>query len=180
MRKSYNILAIILLISTASAAVYVTTNPESKLFFSRDRPGPDVLPVTTLFYVDGICSNSIDIGTMDTNIIELQAIHENTQAEIVDGIVYLEIECAEGLVDDDIGIKDFNWIMYEDPHGNTHYCNNDTCIERLSETNIIIIPTNETFLFVSGQVIHTNITIQFIDRAYGSYILTAYVDVPTT
>ena len=176
MNKLYRLMILLLLVGVASAAVYVTTNPEARLFFSRDSPGPEVLPVTSVIRCGEGWSNSCDIGVMDGNVIDKQMYHKNTQAENVSGVVYIEIECAEGLVDDVDGIMDFKTITFTDPYGTVIECNNDTYIERLSANHIKITPTDFPYVFECGVLVFTNVNIEFIDYAYGNYVLTAYVD----
>jgi hypothetical protein len=176
MNRITKLLLILLLVASASAAVYVTTNPEACLYFFRDSPGPDVLPVQTLIQCGEGWSNSCDWGKMDSNLLETDIYHKNTQAENVVGIVYLEIECEEGLVDKSDGIKDFSSIMFTDPHGCNYSCNTNAHIERISNNHIKIVPTTAPFEYVYGTIVYSNIVIDFVDYAYGNYTLTVYVD----
>ena len=176
MNKLHKLMILLLLVGVGSAAVYVTTNPEAQLYFSRDSPGPEVLPVISMIECGDGWSNSCGIGVMDGNALDKWMFHKNTQSEVFNGIVYFEIECEEGLVDDTNGIKDFSSIIFTDPHNNSYQCDSNSCIERLSPNLIRIMPTTDVFAFESGTCVYTNIRIDFIDYAYGNYVLTAYVD----
>lgn len=176
MSKLLTLVFLIILIGSASAAVYMGINPDAKVYFTREMPGPDVLPVHTMIECGSGWSNSCGIGLIDGNILETRIYHENSNASIVNGIVYIEIECAEGLTDGSNGIQDFNTIIFTDPYGDSYSCNNNTDIERLSDTVIRIIPTNDAFPFNSTEVVYSNIVVEFADNAYGNYVLEIYVD----
>lgn len=179
MNISFKFLILIALIGVASAAVYVTTNPEARLYFTRDSPGPDVLPVVSMIQTNsGTWTNSYGLGNMGGDILNVNMLHENGDATTFNGIVYFEIECAEGIVDnlDGVGIRDFETIVFTDPHNNSYSCNNNDCITRLSDNKIRIIPTTDTYGFEYGIHVYTNLTIEFLPYAYGDYILWVFVD----
>ena len=170
------LLILMLWVSVVAGAVYVTTNPEACLYFSRDSPGPDVIPVVSMVECGEGWSNSCGWGVMTGNLLETQIYHRNTRAETVVGIVCIEIECEEGLVNKTDGIKDFVSILFTDPHGTAYNCNTNAHIERISDNRITIIPTTNPFDFVYGNIVYSNIAIEFIDYAYGNYTLTVWVD----
>jgi len=177
MRKIISILMILMLIGVASAAVYVTTNPEARAFFTRNQPGPDVSPIVTMFNSPTGWSNSVDFGTMESNYFEKQLSHRNIDASNFTGIIRFDVECAEGLVDNGAGgIKDFADLVYNHPNLNSYSCNNESCVERISSTKITVIPTNETFTFVPDELVLSSMKIEFIDMAYGDYTVTVYVE----
>lgn len=177
MNKIIQILIILALISVASAAVYVTTNPEAILSWNRPMPGPVVSPVTNMIECGVGYSNSCGIGTMEGNTLTKKIRHENTQAADYVGVVFLEIECEEGLVSNPSGgITDFKWINFTDPHGETYSCNLDTRINRISPNKIRITPTTLPYTFESGVIVQSNLTMEFIDYAYGYYTLTIFVN----
>jgi hypothetical protein len=176
MNKLYGLMILLVMVGMTSAAVYVTVNPEARLYFSRDEPVPEVPVISMIECGDG-WSNSCAIGAMDGNLIERQLYHENTQSEDFIGTICFEIECAEGLMGDVDGIKDFNSVVFIDPNNDSFSCNTNACIERLSATKVKIVPTDAAYTFVSGTVTYSEIQIDFIDGAYGNYVLTAYVRV---
>lgn len=177
MNKIIQILIILALIGTASAAVYVTTNPEAMLFFSRDQPGPDVSPVTSLVLGNGTWSNSINIGPITGEYLTVQIMQTNTDTSVFSGVLKMDIECAEGLVSNSDGsIKDFSSIKYMHPNGTTYQCNEPANILRISSTKVTVTPTLYPYAFSSGVVVLSGVELGFIDNAYGHYKLTIYVD----
>lgn len=182
MNRLLKYLIILMLISTASAAVYVTFNPEARVYFDRSQPGPDVLPVQSFVQMEnGGWTNSYGYGTMTEDILEVNMLHQNGDVESFDGVVYFEIDCAQGLVDNidgSEGIRDFATITYTDPLGNLISCNNDAMITRLSNNKIRIIPSIDTYPFEYGVDVPTFLMIEFIGMAYGDYVLWVFVDDP--
>lgn len=181
MNKIYKLIFLLmLLIGTASAAVYLGTNPEVRMFFDRPQPGPDVVPVQSMMQMDnGAWTNSYDYGIMTGDVLRMNMSHRNGDATTFTGIVYFDIECDEGLVDDfSGGIWDFVKILYVSPEGITHPCNNAQCITRISDTEIRMIPLAPVTDFKYGVHEYTNLTILFLPMAYGNYTITAMVDNP--
>lgn len=179
MRRLLCILMIFLMIGVASAAVYITFNPEAKIFFDRPQPGPDVLPVQSLIQMEnGAWTNSYGMGTMSGDILEIEMAHKNGDASTFIGAVYFEIECAQGLVDDldGSGIRDFELLVYGGPDGSIYPCNNDGSITRLSDTKIRVVPIAAEYEFEYGVFEHTNLSIEFLPMAYGDYTVAVYVD----
>lgn len=170
---------ILALISVASAAVYITFNPEAKLFLDRPQPGPDVLPVQSLIKMEnGAWTNSYGMGTMSGDILEIEMSHKNGDASTFIGVVYFEIECTQGLVDDldGTGIRDFEMLVYKGPDGSIYPCNNDNSITRLSDTKIRVVPIAVESSFEYGTFVFTNLSIEFLPMSYGDYTFTVYVD----
>ena len=177
MNKLIQILIILALISVASAAVYVTTNPEAMLFFSRDQPGPDVSPVVSFVLSNGTWSNSTDIGPMNAEYLAIQIKQRNTDASTFSGVLRMDIECTEGLVSNsNDSIKDFSSIKYIHPDGTNYQCNNPTNILRISPTKITVTPTLNPYIFPLEVDVLSGVALGFIDNAYGHYKLTIYVD----
>lgn len=181
-KKTLIILVLLSFISIASAAVYITFNPEARIYFDRPQPGPDVLPVQSSVQMENdMWTNSYSYGTMTGDVLEVNMMHKNGDVSDVNGIVYFELECTEGLVnsiDGSGGIRDFESITFTDPTGNIISCNNGTIITRLSDTSIRIIPTLDTYPFEYGIDVPTYLNIKFIGMAYGNYILWVFVDEP--
>lgn len=177
--RLFLLFAILAFIGVTSAAVYLTFNPEAKLFFDRPSPGPDVSPVISLIKMEsGAWTNSYGMGSMSGDILEVEMAHKNGDASTLDGVIYFEIECEEGLVNDlgGEGIWDFESLVFEGPNGVLYPCNNNACITRISDTMIQIVPTIETIGFEYGTFVYTNLTIEFLPMAYGNYVLAVYVD----
>ena len=173
------LIAFVLLVSVASAAVFVTYNPEAKIYFDRPNPDPDVLPVQSFIRTDsGAWTNSYGFGTMTDDIILIEMKHTNGDASSFTGTVYFEIECEEGLVDEMSGgaIKDFEQLVFIDPDGMSFPCNNDVAITRLSDTTIRVVPNVAEMPFHPNVDLYTKLRIGFIGQAYGNYTVTAYVD----
>ena len=184
MNKLYGLVIFLVIAGMASAAVYVATNPEAILCFTRPMPtpSPGEPTVQTLGECGAGYSSNCDIGTMSTNTLNRQIYHRNTYTDPFDGIVCFNISCSEGLyLGTNGGISDFNTITFTDPYGNSFSCNNGGCIERIDTNTIKITPTLDVFSFEYDVTIFTNINIEFDDNAYGDYVLTAYVgSVPST
>lgn len=179
MRTILSILAIFALISIASAAVYITFNPEAKIFFDRPSPGPDVLPVKSLIQMEsGAWTNSYGYGTMSGDVLEIRMAHKNGDASTFTGAVYFEIECAQGIVEDidGDGIRDFTLLVYEGPDGSIYPCNNDQSITRLSDTMIRVVPIAAEYEYEYNVFEYTNLSIEFSPMAYGDYTIGVYVD----
>lgn len=179
MKNIFVAVIILALISVASAAVYMSANPEARIYFDREQPGPDVVPVVTVVQMsDGVWVGSYGYGTMTDEILNVSLMHRNTAASIFTGLVYFEIECIEGLVDnlDGIGIRDFKTLEYTDVNGNVHSCNTNEHITRLSDTKIRVVPTIDTYDFVYGVYVPSSMHIEFIPYAYGEYNVFVFVD----
>lgn len=180
MNKLNRILIVfVLMVSVASAAVFVTYNPEAKIYFDRPNPDPDVLPVVTYIKTaSGGWTNSYGYGTMTGDLMWVEMAHKNTNASDVTAAVYFEIECEEGLINStgDNTIKDFAHLNYTDPDGLVYSCNNDETITRLSNTRIRVVPPAPEYVFLPGVYIGTDLNIEFIEMSYGNYTVTVYVD----
>lgn len=180
MNIPFKFLILIALIGVASAAVYVTFNPEASVYFDRPSPGTENMSVQTFVQTEsGVWTMDYSYGTMGDDILSLNILHRNSNLSTFDGIVYLEIECAQGLVDNIAemeGIQDFETIIYATPAGEVIQCNNDSIITRISETKIRIVPTLDTYAFEYGVEVPSHIYIEFVDMAYGDYILWVFVD----
>ena len=180
MKQLYTILALIAMIGVAAGAVYVITQSEATLDFTIDSQAPETRAVMSMFECGAGWSNSCSIGSVPERIVDKQLRHENTQAEPFVGIVYIDIECEEGMMADMSGMRDFAFIEFTDPYGDIYQCNDLSCIEMVGSTvntNMIrIIPTNNTYSFDPMFDANTNIRIGFVSTAYGDYRLTAYVD----
>ncbi len=184
MKNLYKLMILLVMVSMASAAVYVATNPEAILTFTRPEPTPSPGDPTVMTLIEcgaGFASNC-DMGEMTTNVLDRQVMHQNTHTTAYDGIVYFNITNSEGMyLAPNGGIYDFNAITFIDPYGNSFDCNNGGCIERIDTNTIRITPTADVFSFDYGVTTFTNINIVFRDNAYGEYVLTAYVGaVPST
>jgi len=180
MNKLYRtLIALILIITVASAAVYtVTTNPEAKAFFSRDKPVVTTTSIQTLMQMDnGVWSNSIDFGKMAVNDDTFSVnIQQKNMADIsLAGIPTIEITCEEGLTPYINGIYEFTDIIYTAPNGDVIHCADKEDIEIVSDNTIKIIPTG-LYYFAPGTVMSSSVDIEFYPGAYGNYTLMIYVD----
>ena len=178
MKKIYLFVIMMLFVGIASAAVYVTTNPEARLYFTRDSPGPDVSPIQCLFeFSDTHYSNSIGLGTMEGDLLEKRILFKNTDPVTKTGIVYFELECVEGLMQDTDGtIRDIVLFEYTDPVNVVHSGNTVDKIEWLSEYKVKITPTQNVYSFEFGVETLAKLSIEFLPYSYGDYTLTLYVD----
>jgi len=177
MRRIYNLLIILMLISTASAAVYTyTSNPEVKAFFSRDKPDPIIASVQTQMKIGEIWANSNDYGIMDTDTFTKELRQENRAETDLVGITVIEIECEEGLTPYIKGIYEFTDIIYVAPDGTNFNCGDKDSIEEISSTKIKIIPDDRPFIYKPNVAVYSSISLEFFEGAYGTYIVTVYVD----
>ncbi len=177
MKKILTILIMLALISVTSAAVFITYNPEAKLSFSREGPLEDVNPVQCLFELDkNSWSNSIELGEMNGNILAKNISFKNTQANTYTGIMYLELECEQGLVDKTDGLFEFTEMLFTGPDGQTSTFNYDANIERISPNKVKFTPSHSTFDYESMVYEFGRIELEFVDLAYGNYTLTVYVN----
>ena len=168
------------MIGVAAGAIYVVTQSEAKMYFTIENQEPDTLPVISMFECGAGWSNSCSLGTLTSRSIDQEIRHENTQAEPFVGIVYIDIECEQGMMADMSGMRDFSIIEFTDPHGNRYQCDDLDCIEMidpaLNSKHIRITPTNNTYSFDPSTYAYSNIRIDFENNAYGDYLVTAYVD----
>jgi len=181
MKQLYTILALIAMIGIAAGAVYVITQSEATLDFTIDSQAPETRQVRSMFQCGEGWSNSCSIGSVPERIVDRQMRHENTNESTFEGIVYIDIECEEGMMTSMDKMRDFVYIEFTDPHGIVYQCNDLACIEIADgaiNTNLIrITPTNNTFSFdPMFDPYYTNIKIGFVPTAYGDYRITAYVD----
>lgn len=180
MNKIIPILIVLALISTASAAVYISANPEARIYFTREGVSEETVQVETFIRWQGVWTTNGtlggDTGLWEEDILPRDMYHQNEGPNAFNGIVYIEIECAEGLVNGISGIMDFESITFTDPYGDSYSCNNNETIERLSDCKIIITPTTNVYTFEPGETVPTHLSIDFLPMAYGYYTITAYVD----
>ena len=180
MRNILRILVILSLIGVASAAVFVTFNPEAKLSFSRPAPPADVSPVQALFDLDGegTWSNSIGLGEMDGNVLSKDILFRNGQAETYTGRVYMILECDEGLVENypTEGLKEFDTILFTGPDGQTSTINFDANMERIDEFTVLFTTSYGSYDFHSMEDLYGHVELNFVDLAYGNYTMTVYVE----
>lgn len=177
MKKTLLILAILLLIGTVSAAVFITWNPEAKLSFSRPPPPEIVNPIQTLFELkDDIWSNSIELGEMQGNILINNISFKNTQAEDYTGFVYAIIECEQGLIDKTDGLFEFKEMLFTHPNGQTYTFNYDANKERISPNKVKFKMSYTPYTYKSMIYEYAVIQVEFVDLAYGNYTITVYVD----
>ena len=128
-------------------------------------------------FVNGNWTNSIDIGTMNSNYLTLPVRFANINTYSLNKTIKINIECAEGLVyNQDGSIKDFESIKYAHPDGINYQCNNVSYIYANSDTKVTIIPSTKGHKFPPEDLVLSNIEMSFTDNAYGHYKLTIYVD----
>lgn len=180
--KLFRLVILLMLIGTASAAVYhVTTNPEARLYFGLDHA--EVNQMEHTFYHDGFYTNSLDLGNISPEVdIEKDIRHRNTGDEVYFARIFITIECDEGIsiashthlgeiIYD--GIDDFTHITYQHPDHTVIECNNNmTYIEVLSDTKVKITPREEATEFSGDYSRFSLLTLGFNDMAYGNYIIT--------
>ena len=183
MNKPIKILiAIMILISVASAAVYhVTTNPEARLFFKLESVVDGVNPMQHMYYHNGFYTNSLGLGLLSSDVpLEKDILHKNTGFNDYIARIYFIIECDEGISiasHTDMGeiiydgIEDFDSIIYKHPD-HTIVEINMTHIEVISSTKVKIVPIDDKTLFEAGRNRFSLITIDFNERSYGNYTLT--------
>ena len=186
MKKLYLFVIILLLMGTASAAVYhITTNPEARMFFGLDHK--PVNPMQHTFWHDGFYTNSLDLGFISSEVeLEKDIRHENTGDEVYFARIFITIECDEGI---DIashthlgeiiydGIEDFTYITYEHPDHTVYDCNNMTYIEVISDTKVKITPRQEATEFSAGWSRFSLLSLGFNGMAYGNYTVTVDTEV---
>jgi len=178
MKRSYQLLILLVMTSLVSAAVYEITAPhDAKLFFTREMPQDSEM--MTLIEIGEAFGSRCDIGMMEGNVLDRRIIHLNQANTSFDGCVYFELNCTTGMDDTADGIKDFVSITYTCPNGSEYSCNDHTSIERISPNSIKITPPMEPYAFPPNDVeVYSNIEIVFVDGAYGDYVLTAWTDNP--
>ena len=179
MNKIYNILILLVMIGTASAAVYEITAPsDAKLFFTREMPQDSEMH--TMIECGTGFTTRCDMGEMGGNTLNKRILNMNPDINnTFEGCVYLAINCTTYMNDTADGIEDFVSITYTCPNGTVYSCNNHAVIGRVSPTLITITPPMEPYMFPPDMVeVYSEIEIVFVDGAYGDYELIAWTDHP--
>ena len=179
MKNQYNILILLVMIGTASAAVYEITAPsDAKLFFTRGTPQDSKM--NTMIECGTAFTTRCDMGEMSGNTLNKRILNmnpDNTTA--FDGCVYFAINCTTCMDDTADGIEDFVSITYTCPNGTAYSCNDHAVIGRVSPTLITITPPMEPYTFPPDMVeVYSEIEIVFVGEAYGDYELIAWTDHP--
>ncbi len=181
MKKLYKLVILLVMVSMASAAVYVTVNPEACLFWTRPEPDTNQTVRSLIECGAGYASHCTITTPMETNTLSRELMHTNEFVDPYTGTLYFEISCTTGLPDRIDGVQDFQSITYTSPTGAIYDCNTKSCIERLAPNVIKITPTNATYEYAYDTTVYSRIDMVFVDGAYGNYSLTAYVcEAPTT
>lgn len=180
MNKLYKLVILLVMVGTASAAVYhVTTNPEMRLYFGLDHK--DVNPMQNTIDGGGFWTNSLGLGNIQSNTSLIKDIqHKNTDEDVYSARIFITIECDEGI---DIeshthmgeiiydGIEDFTHITYKYPDNTIIECNNMTFIEVLSGTKVKISPRQEETEFPPQSSRYSILSMGFNDMSYGNYLV---------
>jgi len=167
-------LLLLFLIGTASAALYVTTNYMAHLYFERNMPGPEPMSVQTLIECGDGYTNKCYMGAMgDNNTLYKKAMHTNMEESTVTGIVLMELECDEVFT---LNIDEIEYVNITYPFDVNINCTDGSCITRVSDTKILIKMTDVPRNFYAGSSVYSDIKIGFDPMAYGSYVLTVYVE----
>jgi len=175
MKKNiFRVLIILLLIGTASAAVYEITAPQdAKLWFTREVPQSNEM--ITLIEIGEGFGNRCDYGEMESNVLNRKIIHMNEANITFEGCVYFQLNCTTGMNDIAGGIEDFVSIAYTCPNGTVYPCGGH--IDRVSPTSIKITPPMEPYNFSPDMTeVFSEIEIVFVDGAYGDYELTVWTE----
>ena len=172
MRKIFSILAALMLISIASAAVYITFSPEAKIWWSIDKPGPDVSPIEVLIPFDNesYWTNTWDIESLDGNDdFGTKLRFDNCNPEPVIGKVMFEITCDQGLfISPDGTVRDFDVFTYCDP-GLTEYEGNTVGKFEIVNEDTIRFNPSELYEFPAESTKYGRIDIGMVGMAYGNY-----------
>lgn len=178
MKKLYNILILLVMIGTTSAAVYEITEPsDAKLFFTREMPQDSKMH--TMIECGVGFTTRCDMGEMSGNTLNKRILNMNPDNTTFDGCVYFAINCSTGMGDTADGMEDFVSITYTCPNGTEYSCNDHALIGRVSPTSITITPPMEPYMFPPDMVeVYSDIEIVFVDGAYGDYELIAWTDHP--
>lgn len=177
------IIAAILLVGTASAAVYAGIYSEAVISFNAGSAPPNGTPISNLVTYGDESQQSIDIGEVtnsETHTITIR--QRNTGEEDYTSTMYFDISCDEGLVPnlaypgapvEFAPAMDFNTLNYTDHHGVTHDCNRN--LQWISDTTVRAYPPMDAFTFEPGYVHYTQIDVQLHPKAYGHYTIEAHV-----
>lgn len=177
MRKILSILAVFLLIGSASAAVYITYNPEAKIWFSQDNPGYEGAGVVTYVEMsDSSWTNGITLTPDDDGVIANQLMFRNPTPSNITGEVIFTIECDQGIfMNMDGTVKDFDDILYLSPSNSAIKLNEVGHITVISP-NIVEFDTGEFPDFLANDHLYGDIMIDLVPMAYGNYTCTVLVE----
>ena len=177
------IFACLLLVGTASAAIYAGIYSEAVATFTAGSAPPDGTCISTFMEYGNESGMTIDIGEVNSSELHTFTIRQrNAGDDDYTSTIYFEISCDEGLVPDlpyagapsaCAPTIDFTTINYTDHHGVTHDCNQ--YISWISESTIKVVPPMDAFTFVPGYVHYTHIDVQLHQMAYGNYTIEAHI-----
>jgi len=165
------IIILLCLIAGASAAVYITFNPEAILSFTKEKPGPDVSDIVTLLPVEdgSFITPRVDLGVIESDTLSYTMYHINKGTEDRVGNVTLEVCCDEGIsIKSDGSIFDFNVFDYVDGDGVNHDLLTSNSYTVLSPECIMFVPDNGYF-FVVNEEVEASINMELVGMAYGNY-----------
>lgn len=170
MRKILSILAVILLIGMASAAVYITFTPEAKIWWSIDKPGPDVAEIQTLMLCGNgtFWSNTMTVEPDSDGVFNAELRFDNHNPTTVVGNVVITMQCDEGIFIEPSGlVRDFDSVMYfvnmVEYEGNVL-----SCIDVVDSETVRFIPQG-ICEFPHESSTHAELTVDMVGMAYGNY-----------
>jgi len=178
MNKVILCIVMLCLIAGASAAVYITFNPEAILSFTKEKPGPDVTDIVTLLpSSDGsFITPRVDLGVIESDTINYTMYHINKGAEDRIGEVVIDVKCDEGIfIKTDGSIFDFNTFVYTGIDGNDRNLLNVDRYEIVSSEHIRFTP-NEVYTFVVNEEHEASIHLELAGMAYGNYTVEIVVN----
>lgn len=179
MRKLFTILIILFLMAgTASAAVYITFNPESKIWWSMDKPGPDVSQIQVLMPQsnDTFWSNTMSVELDDNDDFNTRLRFDNSNPLSVMGEVVIEITCDQGLfISPDGTVRDFDKFVYRDLSLAEHEGNIVGKFEIINNETIKFTP-GDTEEFLAGSTDYGYFELGMVGMAYGNYTAVVTVE----
>lgn len=183
MHQSIKLAILLLLASTASAAVYhVVANNEARMNFIIEADASQVDPIEHTINGGGFWTNSLALGDIPSDVTLVKNIqHRNTGEDVYFARIFFTIECDEGISMESHtsmgeviyeGIEDFTGITYTHPGQTIVECNDMAYIEVLSPNKVKITPMQEDSEFSGDYSRYSLLTLSFNDMAYGNYIVT--------
>lgn len=177
LRKILSIFMMLLLIGTASAAVYITFNPDAKIWWSMDKPGPDVSPVQIMMprANETYWTNTMTVELDGNDDFGTKLRFDNCNPEPVIGEVIFTIACDQGLfIDFDGTVRDFDAFVYRDPSLTEHQGNVVGKFEILNNETIRFNPGG-LYEFPTESSKYGRIDLGMVGMAYGNYTCTVEV-----
>ena len=176
------VIAALMLVGTASAAIYAGIYSEAVVSFNAGSAPPNGTQISNFVEYGEESQQSIDIGALNTSEMHMITIRQrNAGEDNYTSTVYFEISCDEGLVRRGYAdwtptfapTIDFVTLNYTDHHGVTHDCNQN--LQWISDTTVRAYPPMDAFTFEPGYLHYTQMDVQLHPMAYGNYTIEVHV-----